>query len=335
MSINLSQAEAFRSRALHPNTGEHEARTASMMFCKCLALSDLKESPIRTIAIDPADRSELDSVKEMLRQAQDDLKKSRQDFLAEQAAHSAGRRMWEAHCVGFKEIGERAIRLLAENEQLRAEAAKQDEVGGSSDTGTKFVSFESVSVRAERTFSRKRWMSAFAFNVGLSIHELRAWKTVGIFPAALAMKLEHLTEDQTKPASRQTWTTEESARLKAVLAEGATNLVAAAKLSAEFGRPLHETSIVGARRRIRQMELDDASQKDSIDPEPSNGRRSASRTGTPNLARKDLRQRVNPKSAQKTSSDACLRSAEEENSIVRSREQICNFIKLRGDVLHR
>ncbi len=147
-------------------------------------------------------------------------------------------------------IKEAYAALHAKYERLQAENAALREGTAASDTGDAYMRFSVFRQRATAIYGRDRWKSAFATAAGISIKELNAWETVDTIPAALAVKLDALTEEQRRPASRKPWTGDDIKRLKQVLDAGKSDLEAAHILSVHLGRRLHETSIAGQRRRL-------------------------------------------------------------------------------------
>jgi hypothetical protein len=147
------------------------------------------------------------------------------------------------------------LSLKVEAQQLQAEVeGRKAEVGtlkaAASHNDRSYVTFDSFGASAGRTYGRKLWKSAFAFEAGITVKEINAWETVGLAPADWLAKLDALTDYQRKPTARKPWTAEERARLRAVLDQGHSDLATAQILTEEFGRRLYESSVANQRRQL-------------------------------------------------------------------------------------
>ena len=131
--------------------------------------------------------------------------------------------------------------LTTENSAVKA---------ATSDTGRTYAPFGLFAEHARLRFGRKTWKSAFAFDVGITVKEINAWKTVDLVPAEWAATLDRLSHEERKAASRQPWTDDERARLRELLEHGFSDLAAAQLLTGELGRRLLEPTITGQRRRL-------------------------------------------------------------------------------------
>jgi DNA-binding transcriptional MerR regulator len=141
-------------------------------------------------------------------------------------------------------------RLKEENDRLTKKLEEAEPVVVS-DTGDEYVSWVEFEAAAITAFDRQTgWKAVFAFEADIDIKTLNAWQTVGVIPAKLFDIVKTLTADQKAPSLRKKWTVAEYDRLEALVAERKRDREIAKLLSAEFGRKLVESSIMGARRRL-------------------------------------------------------------------------------------
>jgi hypothetical protein len=131
--------------------------------------------------------------------------------------------------------------------------AAHTEPAAASDTGEEYIPWTKFEAAAISSFGREgSWKAVVAMELDIDIKTLNAWQTVGLFPARYRDAVKTFTDDQKAPSSRQRWTDDEYDRLEALIGEmGNRNREIAEILRAEFGRRLTESSITGARRRIR------------------------------------------------------------------------------------
>ncbi len=169
------------------------------------------------------------------------------------------------------EVAQLKRKLLHSEEELArrttVEVARIDEVPSTSDadkstrrhdqpasstTAIEYVPVAELSDRARGMIGR-HWKAALAFRLQITLKEMAAWQTVGIVPTAFCSAFESMTENDCAPASRQRWTVQEYQRLAELVGEEKSNLEIAQILTHDFRRRLYESSIVGARRRMRAL----------------------------------------------------------------------------------
>jgi hypothetical protein len=51
-----------------------------------------------------------------------------------------------------------------------------------SDDGRSYITFDAFTASAGRSYGRKLWKTAFAFEAGITIKHINAWETVGSLP---------------------------------------------------------------------------------------------------------------------------------------------------------
>lgn len=133
---------------------------------------------------------------------------------------------------------------------MEAEVEERTVIRHQADTGVGYVDFGLIAEKAVRRCGRATWKPAVAFALNMSVKELNAWKTVGVFPAELVARVAALNDCECASSSRQQWADDEIEQLKAILDEGHSDLEAAVILTRKLGRRIYETSITNRRRRL-------------------------------------------------------------------------------------